>query len=480
MQQARFFHFAHKSRMHQSGQLLAQVVVVGACISDQWRFEPGREIRIGAQGLFDQGQPSDRRRKQRAPKLGLGLRKVSGPPQVQIAHCQQLRQSRLDHILAQRFHAGDPRVLQRQAALDRQLPPRLLDRLAQCAPQQTLDAAAMRGTRFIGALEYTQGHALAQIDQGWISNEAAVANHALRQLIEVEAGHILAGQLGVGAARKCRACAVAPLCPDRFDIATRGQGRAVFIVDAKAHGQMQRQGKIGEFARCYLDAGNALQIHRQRFSQRLIARRLGQGKGARKIRRRHEIAAQGFGQATDHFRHLVRQQAGHQPVAARGGNRVDEGQWHMQGDAIGGIARDEAVLQLELVTGKFQRGRKIAGADAGLVRQHEIQRPAQRGLLDRWSLPIPRVERGGRVDVRRQLAFEEFHQFLLVLDQATAPPFGLDFVRLRQHARIRAHAVGTRVDLATHQRLAQKHGMRQCRVLCAKLHVAFFHQHQTE
>ena len=204
------------------------------------------------------------------------------------------------------------------------------------------------------------------------------------------------------------------------------------------------------------------------------------GKGTREVRRRHEIAAQGFRQAADQFGDFFCDEARHQPVAACGGNGVDEGQRHLQGDAVGGIARHEAIVQLERVTGKFQRSGKIAGTNAGLVRQNEIQRPAQCGPLHRRCLAVPRVECGGGVDVCRQLAGEKFHQFIFALDQATAPPLGLDLMRLSQHACVGACAIGAAIDLATHQCLAHEHGMRQRRILHAELHAALFHQHQTK
>ena len=132
------------------------------------------------------------------------------------------------------------------------------------------------------------------------------------------------------------------------------------------------------------------------------------------------------------------------------------------------------------MTGEFKFWRKIAGADAGLVRQNEIQRPAQSRLLRRRCLAIPGLERRGGVDIERQFAGEKFPQFIFVLDQSGATLLGFEFVRLLEHTRIRAHAVDVAIDIATHQRLAHEYRMRQHRILRAELHRALFHQSQSE
>jgi hypothetical protein len=56
------------------------------------------------------------------------------------------------------------------------------------------------------------------------------------------------------------------------------------------------------------------------FASGFVARRFRFDESARKIRRRHEVAAQRLGQSANQLGDLLAQQAGHQPFAARVGS----------------------------------------------------------------------------------------------------------------------------------------------------------------
>ena len=161
---------------------------------------------------------------------------------------------------------------------------------------------------------------------------------------------------------------------------------------------MRRQLDGGEVAGGNVDAGGALQKCRQRFRQRLVARRPGLDKRMREIRRRHEVAALRLGQAADQFGHLVGEQAGHQPFAAGRRQRVQHRQRQLQGDAVGLVAGDEAVFELVPLRRDFERGGKRLRIQARTADHHVIQRPAQRGLLGGARLAVPGIQRAAAGD----------------------------------------------------------------------------------
>src|SRR6185503_16782788 len=74
----------------------------------------------------------------------------------------------------------------------------------------------------------------------------------------------------------------------------------------------------------------------------------------------------------------------------------------------------------------------------------------------------------------------ECREFVLTLDQTGASPFGFELVRLREHARIRAHDVTAAVDFATHERLAHEYRVRRGLVLLAELHDALLDEREPE
>ena len=88
------------------------------------------------------------------------------------------------------------------------MPPRLLNRFAQRAAQQRDDAVAVRGFRFVGALEHAQRDAFAEIDQCRKRSQTSRADERVRNLVEIEFVDLLARQLGIGATRESGARAV--------------------------------------------------------------------------------------------------------------------------------------------------------------------------------------------------------------------------------------------------------------------------------
>ena len=224
----------------------------------------------------------------------------------------------LDDVFAQRVDARDRRVFQREIARDRQLTARLLDRFAQRPAQQRDDAGAMRFARFVGALEHAQRDAFAEIDERRKRRQSAFADQRDRGFRRNRMSATSSRVSSVSARRENAARAAPVHCgADRGEIAAFGERLAALVVDAEAHAQMRRQLDAGEIARGDLDAGDALEIARERDSQRLVARRFGFGERAREIRRGHEIAAQRLRQAADQLGDFFRQQSRHQPFAAR-------------------------------------------------------------------------------------------------------------------------------------------------------------------
>ncbi|MBN8712349.1 MAG: TonB-dependent receptor, partial [Xanthomonadales bacterium] len=287
--------------------------------------------------------------------------------------------------MPQALRRAEWQVLQRQRLVDRQAPARCLGRGSQGVTQQAGDPGAMRGTRLLGALEHPQGHGIAEIHQGRIRGQPAGGSHLLRDVRKVPARSPGVAQLQVGLAGERRARPRLPACAQPGQVAgIRQHPRRVapraLVMQLEAHLQVRRQAHHGEIRRAHHDARGALQERREHLGQRLVARRLGLGEGAREIRCRHEVAAQALGQATDQLGYLAGQQAGHQPFAARRRQRIQQGQGHMQGHAIGGIARQETVFEPIGLPTRLQLWRKRGRVGSIGADEHVVGRPAQGGL----------------------------------------------------------------------------------------------------
>ena len=118
--------------------------------------------------------------------------------------------------------------------------------------------------------------------------------------------------------------------------------------------------------------------------------------------------------------------------------------------------------------------------EPGAADHHVVDRPAQRRLLGRARLAIPRLQRAAAGDVFGQLALEERDQLVLVPDQPFAPLLRLDAARILQHALVGAQEIHLRLDVAPRQRLAQEDLVRQRRILLLERDRATLHQRQPE
>ena len=152
----------------------------------------------------------------------------------------------------------------------------------------------------------------------------------------------------------------------------------------------------------------------------------------------------------------------------------------MKSHAIGLVAGCETVFEAVAPCAHIQGRWKSLCIQPGTTNHHIVQRPAQRCLLSRARLAIPRIQRAAAGNVFRQLFLEESHQIILMANQPFTSLLRFDAQGILEHALIGTHEIRTGVDVATSQCLTQENRVRQRRILQLERHRPFLYQHQPE
>ncbi len=176
------------------------------------------------------------------------------------------------------------------------------------------------------------------------------------------------------------------------------------------------------------------------------------------FRHGHQIAPDFLRQGLDELRHLLRQDARYQPLAARRGDLIDECQRHGEGDAIIVLARREVVAQREADVVYLELRRKLVGGDASRLVPHQIVflQVQQLGIIA-LSLFTPMLKTRTVVYVSCDPCIVESKDQLVVHQHIRAArlvfqgfDIGNQFLIVRKERR-------ARVELATHQCLSNKY-----------------------
>ena len=220
-------------------------------------------------------------------------------------------------------------------------------------------------------------------------------------------------------------------------------------------------------------AGHALQLTTESGRQRTFGKVDARQGSLDKVRHRHEVLAQCFGQLAHQGDALGLQHPRHQPFQALGRQLRQQRCWHPQGHAIARMVGLEVIRQWQLQLAELQFVRVMGGGDfVGLAGQHVfLAHDQQLRVLRAFDL-VPAVEGGGLVDLRRDARVVEGEQGFLVSQDVTAARLGFQFVELLQQLAVGFQAARTGLDLATHQAFADKQLARQYRLNRPVMHGA--------
>ena len=312
-------------------------------------------------------------------------------------------------------------------------------------------SASLRGVR-----EDIQVDRLAAVHQGRIRGHAASSvdpfgNGGLRKSRQAAPRESLTRTLGESALRP-----FAKSLPQLIEIAGHGQHLAIALAQTKIHAQMRIERTLVKIRRRHRRAGAAGKEARQRSRHRVgFGLRIGLEECARKIRRRHVVAAQGFGQRTDHAGRLLLYQTRHQPRHPHQVDGLQQVQWQIHRYTVIVRAGLEAVMQRQPDITQREIFRKAIGF-AAFARQQVDQGPFQRLTLFRRQSGGPAVEPLHAVDVGRQAVQVPARLPVLVGNQTGSTQLGFFFAGFFQRGKIARDKGRTRVDLPGDQALANE------------------------